>query len=294
MGAQAAISQVQYLEFVDQDLVPDQASVLVARHHPKVFRTIYHHHASVEANLQIGCDMDYSFSGKQFRSPRNRMTVFWGAAPHRVTKVCGDGEIVNVYITIARLMNWGLRDDFVEAIIGGAVVAAKQESEQDITLFDRWSADFKKTDPAWSQLLIGEVEMRFRRLALEGYEILLPGTGRVKGEAGGPATMHHIGQMLRFIADNFSSGISVKDVAGHVGLSPSYAMSLFRRAVGAPIKEHITRIRLSHAQMLLANSDTKILNVAMDSGFGSVSSFYEAFQVHMKKSPAAFRREART
>ena len=57
-------------------------------------------------------------------------------------------------------------------------------------------------------------------------------------------------------------------------------MTLFRRVVGVPIKEHITRIRLSHAQMLLSNSDDKILSIAMDSGFGSLSSFYEAFQSH--------------
>ena len=60
-----------------------------------------------------------------------------------------------------------------------------------------------------------------------------------------------------------------------------------------PIKEHITRIRLSHAQMLLSNSDAKILSIAMDSGFGSLSSFYEAFQSHLDTTPSVFRRDAR-
>ena len=70
-------------------------------------------------------------------------------------------------------------------------------------------------------------------------------------------------------------------------------MALFQRTIGVPIKRHITRIRISHAQMLLANSNLKILGVAMDSGFRSLSSFYDAFKRLTDKSPAAFRAETR-
>ena len=58
-----------------------------------------------------------------------------------------------------------------------------------------------------------------------------------------------------------------------------------------PIKAYITHIRLNHAQMLLASSDLKIIGVAMDSGFNSLSSFCEAFQTHETKTPAAFRKK---
>ena len=75
--------------------------------------------------------------------------------------------------------------------------------------------------------------------------------------------------------------------------SANHAMSLFRRVVGVPIKLHLTRTRLSHAQMMLANSEKKVVSIAMDSGFGSLSSFYDAFQIHMHSTPAEFRREAR-
>ena len=60
-----------------------------------------------------------------------------------------------------------------------------------------------------------------------------------------------------------------------------------------PIKKHITRVRLSHAQMFLANTDLQILSIAMDSGFNSLSSFYEAIFSLADKTPAAFRIESR-
>ena len=71
-------------------------------------------------------------------------------------------------------------------------------------------------------------------------------------------------------------------------------MTLFRRVTGISIKEHITRTRMSHAQMLLSTSNEKIVTIAMDSGFGSLSAFYEAFQSRSNQTPAAFRRQARS
>ncbi len=268
---------------------------MVETHRPTRFRRAYHHHPSVEINFLIGCDMEYSFSGTLVRAGRQKLVVFWGAVPHGVTDVQGSGSIVNVYLSLAQLLKFGLPELFVETIISGGILASRESCHEDALMFNTWARDYSRAsdDPNWRNLLIGEIEMRLRRMALEGYDVLMKARGNADANVSGTSTMRHIDQMLRFIADNYGNPISVAQVAEHVDLSPSYAMSLFRRVVGVPIKEHITRIRLSHAQMLLAHSDHKILSVAMDSGFGSLSSFYEAFQAHQHKTPAAFRREAR-
>lgn len=286
--------QVQYLEYVDPQFIPDTDDFLIETNTPRKFRSAYHHHASVEMNFITGCDMEYSFSGTRVTVPVGRIAVFWGSIPHGVTGVNGRGRATNVYLSLAMLLKWGLPKPFIEAIIGGAVLSATTVNPLDPLIFNKWAEDYTRTDKTWRQLLLGEIQMRLRRLTLEGYEVLMPGSEISSVEVGGVSTMRHIDEMLRFVADNFDGPISVDDVASHVNLSSSYAMSLFRKAVGVPIKEHVTRIRLSHAQMLLANSDSKIVCVAMDSGFGSLSSFYEAFQAHANKTPAAFRREART
>ncbi|MDE0307678.1 MAG: helix-turn-helix domain-containing protein [Albidovulum sp.] len=283
----------QYLEYVDAHLVPDGIEFMVESHVPKKFRAAYHHHASVEVNYLYGCELEYSFSGTKVCLPRNRMTVFWGAMPHGVTNVRGDGMIVNIYISLSQLLKWGLPKSLSETIISGAAVSAKELNPTDFTIFTKWAKEYSGTSVAWRRLLLGEIEMRLRRLALEGYHVILPAADSARIDAGGRTSMHYIDRMLRFIADNYTSPITVADVASHVGLSPSYAMLLFRRTVGVPIKRHITRIRLSHAQMLLANTDLKILSIAMDSGFNSLSSFYEAFYSLADKTPAAFRVEAR-
>jgi len=286
-------AESDFLNYADTQLVPTLDGILIERHRPIAFAIPYHHHASIELNYLDGCDMVYSFSGTSVVRRSGSLTLFWGASPHGVTRVEGDGEIINIYVSFSQILRWGLPEPFLNSLIAGDVMSAAAQPDTDPSQFRRWTEEIQSGDSTWRQLVLGEVEMRVRRFALEGWETVKPGYGRVKSVIGAGGAMQHIEEMLRFIADRYCDPISVTDVADSVGLSPSYAMTLFRRVVGVPIKEHITRIRLSHAQMLLSNSDDKILSIAMDSGFGSLSSFYEAFQSHLDTTPSAFRRNAR-
>lgn len=286
-------SDGNYLEYVDAHLVPASDEFFVETHEPKRFRAAYHHHASLEINFLIGCDLVYSFSGTSVTVPRRRLTVFWGAVPHGVADVIGTGKIVNVYVSLFQTLKWGLPKQFTDKIISGAVISALPSNPTDSVILPRWAAEYRNGGAMWRNLLLGEIEMRLRRLALEGYVELLPGVAETDLDVSRVPSMRYIDMMLRFIADNYASPITVKDVADHVSLSPSYAMALFQRTIGVPIKRHITRVRISHAQMLLANSNLKILGVAMDSGFRSLSSFYHAFKRLTDKSPAAFRAATR-
>ena len=87
-----------------------------------------------------------------------------------------------------------------------------------------------------------------------------------------------------------SHGVSDADVARAAGLHPNYAMTLFKKAFGITIKQAVTRHRLDAAQSLLLATDASIASIAFDCGFGSLSSFYEAFEKRFSVSPASFRK----
>jgi AraC-like DNA-binding protein len=95
--------------------------------------------------------------------------------------------------------------------------------------------------------------------------------------------------MAQFIGEHALEDISAADVAKAADLHPNYAMSLFKRAVGLTIKQSITRHRLDMAQSMLIASDLPVATIAFDCGFGSLSSFYAAFEQRFQRSPAAFR-----
>lgn len=99
--------------------------------------------------------------------------------------------------------------------------------------------------------------------------------------------------MARYIAANFATEIDVTDVASSAGLHPKYAMTLFRRLTGATVKEFLLQHRITHAQRLLLVSDDKILEIAMASGFQSLSAFYSCFTQQVHETPSHFRQRFR-
>jgi transcriptional regulator GlxA family with amidase domain len=66
-------------------------------------------------------------------------------------------------------------------------------------------------------------------------------------------------------------------------------MRLFRQVSGMTILEYLAQQRVGHAQRLLATTDLKIIDVAMESGFGSVCRFYKIFRKHCGATPRRYR-----
>jgi AraC-like DNA-binding protein len=83
--------------------------------------------------------------------------------------------------------------------------------------------------------------------------------------------------MARFVAENHAGPLRVRDVAEHVGLHPNYAMTLFRKRYGLTLSTYLTRLRICQAQNLLISTHWDTSRIALETGFGSTSRFYEAF-----------------
>ena len=105
--------------------------------------------------------------------------------------------------------------------------------------------------------------------------------------------MIHVEAMLRFIANNFNIPINVEDIAAASNLSVARASYLFRQVMGISVKQQLTRARLSHARMLLTETDAKVANIALDSGFASLSAFYEGFAKASNMSPTQYRKNGK-
>jgi AraC-like DNA-binding protein len=58
---------------------------------------------------------------------------------------------------------------------------------------------------------------------------------------------------------------------------------------GVTPHQYVLRARLRHAALRLAGEDTKIVDIAFDSGFNDVSNFNHAFRVEFGMSPRAWR-----
>ena len=82
----------------------------------------------------------------------------------------------------------------------------------------------------------------------------------------------------KYITNNVSLNLSVKDVADYVHLSPEYFTKLFKKEVGQNIKSYILQVKVEIAKDLLGNPNIPISMVALDLGYSNFSHFTQVFE----------------
>jgi AraC-like DNA-binding protein len=106
---------------------------------------------------------------------------------------------------------------------------------------------------------------------------------------GGARSKQLLLQAHAFIAANLAFGVSLVDVARHLGISSQHLNRLFRESEGLSVGRHIGELRLDKARQLLrSNRETAVKEVASLCGFNDVSYFCRFFREHTGKTPMEF------
>lgn len=98
-----------------------------------------------------------------------------------------------------------------------------------------------------------------------------------------------IQKTLNLIESNISGVIDIEQLAKESSLSLFYYQRLFSRLVKRPVREYIKLRRLACACESLADKKQRILDIALDFGFGSHETFTRAFKEAYKMTPEAYR-----
>lgn len=109
------------------------------------------------------------------------------------------------------------------------------------------------------------------------------------------ATSDHldaIERALDFIEEHLVDSPRVADIAGAAGVSRTHLQRLFSNLVGLSVGAYCQRRRLCLSMEELLASDRKMLDIAIEVGFGSQAAYTRAFTSHFGVAPATFREEA--
>lgn len=98
-----------------------------------------------------------------------------------------------------------------------------------------------------------------------------------------------ISKALRYIRQNYTKPLSVKEIALHIGLSPNYFSTLFYKVVGMPFPEYLNRMRIEESKCLLSATDFPIVDIAMAMGYSDQSYFSKTFKRYTGISPREYR-----
>ncbi|MCC6579385.1 MAG: helix-turn-helix domain-containing protein [Phycisphaeraceae bacterium] len=231
---------------------------------------VAHRHDDVEINVVLEGRANYLMGGWLTTIIQGQMCLFWAALPHQMVEVTPGTHGIWVSLPLSWLLDWKLPPAATRALLDGRLIVDDKLCEWEIPAIRRWIDDFA-AGANRRQIVELELEARIRRVMQNVRE-----TDRASHEPPGPG-LAKVQRMARFIAEKFMEPIRSQDIAQAAGVHPHYAMTLFHRHCNLTINQYLTRQRVGHAQRLLATGDDGVTEVAMASGFGSVSRFYEAF-----------------
>jgi len=103
-----------------------------------------------------------------------------------------------------------------------------------------------------------------------------------------------VAKALEYLASESHKDLRVADIASAVGASRRHMARLVLVKTGEPLLNHLQRIRVDNACRQLRDTDAKIVNVAMDCGFGSVQQFNRIFWKLTGCSPGRWRKKAQS
>ncbi|MFA6175021.1 MAG: helix-turn-helix domain-containing protein [Phycisphaerae bacterium] len=253
----------------------------------------FQRHNEIEINFGYK-SFDYTIGGKTVRIPAKHLAIFWAINPHEITWIESDGgHHFHITIPLPWFLSWPLPGNFVRRILAGEVLLETLQIQRtkDEQLIQQWRQDLAIDDAVLHNAVLCELQGRLLRLASSLIANDPSQTQMRSGNTTSDSQMEKVALMAKFVAEHGHEFITITDIAAVAKLHPNYATNLFHEICGvSPIKFLITH-RITLAQILLVSTSKKIVTIAFECGFNSVSQFYAHFQKFNKITPSQYRND---
>ncbi|HEV2297473.1 MAG TPA: AraC family transcriptional regulator [Candidatus Acidoferrales bacterium] len=127
---------------------------------------------------------------------------------------------------------------------------------------------------------------------LAGRALKMANGGETNRESS-PAAEARVTRIVRMIEGRPGAQHGLTALAREAKLSRYHFLRIFRQTTGLTPHQYVLRARLRRAATRLAMEQARVLDIALDSGFGDASNFNHAFRAEFGVSPRSYRESAR-
>ncbi len=128
-------------------------------------------------------------------------------------------------------------------------------------------------------------------LAIDGLisEMIAEGSrGKVLSEEKGVAAW--LTRATDFVHDNFSTTLSLEEVAQVAGVHSAHLSRVFRQKMNCTVGEYLRRLRFEFACQQILSTEMPLCEIALDAGFADQSHFNRIFRIQMGMTPYMYRK----
>ena len=104
-----------------------------------------------------------------------------------------------------------------------------------------------------------------------------------------PGALARVTRVVRMIDNEPEVPHGLDSLAKFARLSPYHFLRTFEALTGTTPHQYLLRVRLRRAAFWLQTETTRILDIALDCGFGDVSNFNRSFRAEFGVSPRVYR-----
>jgi transcriptional regulator GlxA family with amidase domain len=116
-----------------------------------------------------------------------------------------------------------------------------------------------------------------------------PDPSRTQSRSGNPGHTALTARVSALMEQTLDSPLPIPDLARRAGASPRSLQTQFRTHLNTTPKAHYLSLRLAEALRLVRDTDMRLLDVALATGFGSAAAFARAFHSAHGRSARAIR-----
>jgi AraC-like DNA-binding protein len=156
----------------------------------------------------------------------------------------------------------------------------------------QWAADAFRgiRDASGAQRIAGLLALLHRLAEEKNYALLSTLAIRSRADQ---ASQDKIQQVTQHISENYARDITLCEMASLVGMNDSAFSRFFAKATGNSFIRFVSRVRISKACELLADSDMPITAVCYETGFNNIANFNRRFRELKEITPREYRRQYR-
>lgn len=100
-----------------------------------------------------------------------------------------------------------------------------------------------------------------------------------------------VDRAIDYLKRNYNTDIKLEVVAMKSFISKNYFSKLFKEVTGTNFSDYIQKLRVDEACSLLKNSDMKVMDIALQTGFNDIKFFYDVFKKITGKTPGDYRKK---
>jgi AraC family transcriptional activator of pobA len=152
--------------------------------------------------------------------------------------------------------------------------------------------------PVWSSVIdsieteLADRKEGYRQAALAHLTLLLIDVARVAGDVIGDLRRSDeplLAEVFTVIDRHRGESLSLRDVAGELGMTPGYLTTVVRRRTGRTVQEWIIERRMAEARTLLSNTELSVGEIARRVGMSDPGYFSRLFRRTHGASPRQWR-----